>query len=94
VLYADSSSTRVQAAESALLQLLRALSGDLLRAVAAHLDDADLSCARLVCKAFRDHSSPAQEMLREDFLRTRALAVFDRALSFLPAARVHLARGA
>jgi hypothetical protein len=66
----------VAAAESALPPLLRALGGDLLRAVAEHLDDADLPCLRLTCKAFRDHSSPAQKKCRTDYLRTRALAVF------------------
>jgi hypothetical protein len=66
----------VAAAESALPPLICALGGDLLRAVAAHVDDADLPCLRLVCKAFRDHSSPAQKKCRRDFLRTRALVVF------------------
>jgi hypothetical protein len=70
-------SARLEArAESALPPLLRALAGDPLSAVLKLLGDADLPCARLVCKAFRDHSSPAQKMLRQDFLRTRALAVF------------------
>jgi hypothetical protein len=70
-------SARLEArAESALPPLIRALAGDPLSAVLKLVDDADLPCARLVCKAFRGHSSPAQEMLREDFLRTRALAVF------------------
>jgi hypothetical protein len=66
----------VARADAALPPLLRALAGDPLSAMLKLVDDADLPCARLVCKAFRDHSSPAQEMLREDFLRTRALAVF------------------
>jgi hypothetical protein len=45
-------------------------------AVAKLLADADLPCFRLACKAFRDHSSPAQKMHRTAFLRTRALVVF------------------
>jgi hypothetical protein len=36
------------------------------------LDDRDLACARLACRAFRNHSSPAQKKLRKDFLRTHA----------------------
>ncbi|KAJ1637484.1 hypothetical protein T492DRAFT_859893 [Pavlovales sp. CCMP2436] len=40
------------------------------------LADADLPCFRLACKAFRDHSSPAQERCRTAFLRTHALVVF------------------
>jgi hypothetical protein len=66
----------VAAAESALPPLLGALTGDPLSAVLKLLGDADLPCARLVCKAFRDHSSPALKRRRKDFLRTRALAVF------------------
>jgi hypothetical protein len=66
----------VTAAESALPPLLRALTGDPLRAVLKLLPDADLPCARLVCRAFRDHSSPALKKCRGDFLRTRALLVF------------------
>jgi hypothetical protein len=66
----------VARAESALPPLLRFLAGDPLRAVAKFLGDADLPCARLVCRAFRDHSSPALKKCREDFLRMRALAVF------------------
>ncbi|KAJ1618639.1 hypothetical protein T492DRAFT_916680 [Pavlovales sp. CCMP2436] len=54
--------------------LLRTLPSDLLGAVLKLLDEADLPCARFACRAFRDHSSPAQKM--KDFLRTRALAVF------------------
>jgi hypothetical protein len=64
------------AAEAALPPLLRALAGDPLRAILKLLGGADLTCARLACRDFRDHSSPAEEMLRADFLRTRALAVF------------------
>jgi hypothetical protein len=63
-------------AESALPPLLRALTGDPLFAVLKLLGDADLPCARLVCRAFRDHSSPALKKCRGDFLRTRALVVF------------------
>mmetsp|Transcript_38717 Transcript_38717/g.95732 ORF Transcript_38717/g.95732 Transcript_38717/m.95732 type:complete len:83 (+) Transcript_38717:134-382(+) len=63
-------------AESALPLLLCTLAGDLLGAILKLLDDADLPCARLVCRAFRDHSSPALKKCRVDFLRTRALAVF------------------
>jgi hypothetical protein len=70
------SSRLVAAAESALPRLLRALTGDPLRAVAKLLDDADLPCARLVCRTFRDHSSPALKKYRGDFLRTRPLLVF------------------
>ncbi|KAJ1626387.1 hypothetical protein T492DRAFT_878540, partial [Pavlovales sp. CCMP2436] len=62
--------------QSALPPLLRFLAGDTLRAVAKLLADADLPCFRLACKAFRDHSSPAQERRRTAFLRTRALVVF------------------
>jgi hypothetical protein len=63
-------------AESALPPLLRALTGDPLRTVAKLLRDAALTCFRLVCRAFRDHSSPALKKCRGDFLRTRALVVF------------------
>jgi hypothetical protein len=66
----------VARADAALPPLLRALNGDLLRAVAKLIADADLPCFRLACKAFRDHSSPAQEMRRTAFLRTRTLVVF------------------
>jgi hypothetical protein len=64
------------AAEAALPRLLRTLAGDPLRAILKLLGGADLTCARLACRDFRDHSSPAQEMLRSDFLRTRALTAF------------------
>jgi hypothetical protein len=63
-------------AESELSPLLSALDGDTLRAIMQLLGDADLTCFRLVCRAFRDHSSPALKKCRGDFLRTRALAVF------------------
>jgi hypothetical protein len=66
----------VARAEAALPPLLRDLAGDLLRAVAMLVPDADLPCFRLACKTFRDHSSPAQEMRRAAFLRTRALVLF------------------
>jgi hypothetical protein len=66
----------VARAEAALPPLIRFLAGDLLHAVTKLLADADLPCFRLACKAFRDHSSPAQEMRRTAFLRTRALVVF------------------
>jgi hypothetical protein len=66
----------VAAAESSLPPLLRALGDDLLRAIVAQLDDADLPCLRLACKVFRDHSKPAQKKCIVDFLRTRALVVF------------------
>jgi hypothetical protein len=56
--------------------LLDALAGDPLRAIAQLLGDANLPCFRLVCRVFRDHSSPAQMKCRVDFLRTRALTVF------------------
>jgi hypothetical protein len=65
----------VAAAESALPSLLRALGGDLLRALAKHLDEADLPCFRLTCTDFRDHSSKPEKKSRKAFLRTRALAV-------------------
>jgi hypothetical protein len=64
------------AAEAALPPLLRALAGDPLRAILKLIGGADLTCARLACRDFRDHSSPAQELLRSGFLRTQALAVF------------------
>ncbi|KAJ1639540.1 hypothetical protein T492DRAFT_899215 [Pavlovales sp. CCMP2436] len=65
------------AAEAVLPPLLRTLAGDPLRAILKHIGGVDLTCARLACRDFRDHSSPAQEaMRRSDFLRTRALAVF------------------
>jgi hypothetical protein len=73
---ARASARLVAAAESALPPLLRALTGDPLRAVAKLLPDAALTCFRLVCRAFRDHSSPAPKKCRGDFLRTRALVVF------------------
>jgi hypothetical protein len=66
----------VVAAEAALPPLLRALTGDPLRAVLKLVGDADRRCARLVCRAFRDHSSPALKKCRGDFLRTRALVAF------------------
>jgi hypothetical protein len=70
-------SARLEAAtEAALPPLLRALAGDPLRAIIKLLDGADLTCARLACRDFREHSSPAQEMLRSGFLRTQALAGF------------------
>jgi hypothetical protein len=72
----------VAAAESALPPLLRALTGDPLRAVAKLLPDAALTCFRLVCRAFRDHSSPALKKCRGDFLRTRALVAF--AWAYMP----------
>ncbi|KAJ1622120.1 hypothetical protein T492DRAFT_885785 [Pavlovales sp. CCMP2436] len=63
--------------EAALPPLLRALAGDPLRAILKLLGGADLTCARLACRDFHDHSSPAHEaMLRSGFLRTRALAVY------------------
>jgi hypothetical protein len=66
----------VAAAESALPPLLRAIGGDLLRHVVKFVDDADLPCLRLTCKAFRDHSSKPEKKCRVDFLRTRALVTF------------------
>ncbi|KAJ1630467.1 hypothetical protein T492DRAFT_871728 [Pavlovales sp. CCMP2436] len=58
----------VAAAEA--LPLLHALAGDPLRAILKLLGGADLA-------DFRDHSSPAQEMMRRSgFLRTRSLTVF------------------
>ncbi|KAJ1628800.1 hypothetical protein T492DRAFT_908154 [Pavlovales sp. CCMP2436] len=63
-------------AESEPSLLLPALTGDPLRAIAQLLGDAKLPCFRLVCRAFRNHSSPAQKKCRVDFLRTRALTVF------------------
>jgi len=66
----------VERAESALPPLLRTLAGDPLGAVLKLPDDVDLLCARLVYRAFRDHSSPALKKCIVDFLRTRALAVF------------------
>jgi hypothetical protein len=62
--------------ESALAPLLRFLAGDPLRAIAKLLPDADLTPFRLVCTAFRDHSSKPEKKCRLDFLRTRALTVF------------------
>ncbi|KAJ1631753.1 hypothetical protein T492DRAFT_869373 [Pavlovales sp. CCMP2436] len=63
--------------EAALPPLLRVLAGDPLRAILKLLGGADLTCARLACRDFRDHSSPAEEaMPRSGFLRTRALVVF------------------
>ncbi|KAJ1618545.1 hypothetical protein T492DRAFT_916766 [Pavlovales sp. CCMP2436] len=62
---ARAASARLEAcAESALPPLLRTLTGDPLCAVLKLIDDADLSCARLVCRAFRDHSSPALKKCR------------------------------
>jgi hypothetical protein len=70
-------SARLEAdAEAALPPLLRILPGDPLRIILKLLGGADLTCARLACRDFRDHSSLAQELLRPDFLRTRALAAF------------------
>ncbi|KAJ1631940.1 hypothetical protein T492DRAFT_869129 [Pavlovales sp. CCMP2436] len=65
------------AAEAALPPLLRALAGDPLRAILKLIGGVDLTCVRLACRDFRDHSSPAQEAIRRSgFLRTRALVVF------------------
>jgi hypothetical protein len=66
----------VAAAESALPPLPRALGGDLLRHVVKFVDDADLPCLRLTCKALRDHLSKPEKKCRVDFLRTRALVAF------------------
>jgi hypothetical protein len=44
------------AAEAALPALLRALSADPLRAILKLLGGAELTCARLACRDFRDHS--------------------------------------
>jgi hypothetical protein len=66
----------VAAAESALPPLLRALGGDLLRHVVKFVDDADLPCLRLTCKALRDHSSKPEMKCRLDFMRMRALVAF------------------
>jgi hypothetical protein len=62
--------------ELALAPLLRFLAGDPLRAVAKLLPGADLTPFRLVCTAFRDHSSKPEKKCRGDFLRTRPLTVF------------------
>jgi hypothetical protein len=62
--------------ESVLAPLLRFLAGDPLRAIAKLLPDASLTCFRLVCTAFRDHSSKPEKKCILDFLRTRALVVF------------------
>jgi hypothetical protein len=66
----------VAAAESSLPPLLRALGGDLLRAVAKHIDEPDLPCFRLTCRDFRDHSSKPEKKSLKAFLRTRPLVVF------------------
>jgi len=57
-------------------RLLHAVDGDPLRVIAHLLGDADILCFQLVCRAFRDHSSPAQKKCGVDFLRTPAFAVF------------------
>jgi hypothetical protein len=49
---------------------------ELMRRQLLRAEIADLPCFRLACMAFSDHSSPAQEMRRMAFLRTRALVVF------------------
>jgi hypothetical protein len=66
----------VAAAESALPPLLRALGGDLLCHVVKFVDDADLPCLWLTCKALRGHSSKPEMKCRVDFMRTRALVAF------------------
>jgi hypothetical protein len=73
-------------AESELPLLLRVLAGDPLRAVVQLLGDADLPCFRLVCTAFRDHSSKPEKKCIVDFFRTRALVVFawERMPGFVP----------
>jgi hypothetical protein len=63
-------------AEPAPPPLLTALTGDLLTAVGAFVGEADRLGFRLVCRAFRDHSSPVYKKSRKAFLRTRALTVF------------------
>mmetsp|Transcript_16235 Transcript_16235/g.37521 ORF Transcript_16235/g.37521 Transcript_16235/m.37521 type:complete len:137 (+) Transcript_16235:122-532(+) len=63
-------------AESEPSLLLHALVGNPLRAIAQLLGDANLPCFRLVCRTFREHSSPAQKKCRVDFLRTRTLTTF------------------
>jgi hypothetical protein len=69
---------RVQIAErdNLLSPLLCVLGADELRTIAKRLPDSDLTCFRLVCKTFRDHSAKPAEKCRESFLRTRALAAF------------------
>jgi hypothetical protein len=62
--------------ESALAPLLRFLAGDPLRAIAKLLPGADLTPSRLVCTAFRDHSSKPEKKCLVDFLRTRELLAF------------------
>jgi len=73
-------SARLEAAAEALLPpLLRAFAGDPLSTILNLLGGADLACARLACRDFRDHMSPAQEAIpRSGFLRTRRLALFAR----------------
>jgi hypothetical protein len=63
-------------AESEPSLLLHALAGDPLHVIVQLLGDANLPCFRLVCRAFRDHSSKPEKMYRRDFLRTRALTVY------------------
>jgi hypothetical protein len=64
------------AAEAGLPRLLRDLAGDPLRAILKLLGGADLKCARLACRDFRDHSSKPEKKSRKAFLRTRALTAF------------------
>ena len=62
---------------SAAEPLLFALVGDLLRAIARLLPDADRLRARLACRTLRDHAEPAAAPFgRAAFLGTRALAAY------------------
>ncbi|KAJ1619328.1 hypothetical protein T492DRAFT_890540 [Pavlovales sp. CCMP2436] len=56
--------------------LLRTLAGNPLRAIAKLLPDADCTCFRLVCTAFRNHSGKPEKKCVVEFLRARALAVY------------------
>ncbi|KAJ1615705.1 hypothetical protein T492DRAFT_897029, partial [Pavlovales sp. CCMP2436] len=77
--------------EAALARLLRTLASDPLRAILKLLVGVDLTCARLACRDFLDHSSPAQEaMPRSGFLRTRTLAMF--AWDYIPGFVLDLSR--
>ncbi|KAJ1615655.1 hypothetical protein T492DRAFT_918928 [Pavlovales sp. CCMP2436] len=66
-------------AELVLPLLVRTIAGNPLFAVLKLLDDADLLCARLVCRAFRGHSSPALKKCR----RMTGFVVSDYALEWM-----------
>jgi hypothetical protein len=56
--------------------ILRWLEGELLRLVSGLLSDGDLTCFRLVCKAFLANSEPPERRSLSAFMRSAALVKF------------------